>query len=143
MTFLKQFYQILEGRRLLLATSVTCGLLFAAANLIPPLLIRTLIQWVTEDGGNEQDLLKLTLLLVAVYVFRGLFRYGYGRFSHVAAYEVMHDLMVRVYRHIQKLPHRFFSNERTGNLISRAVNDVEAVEDFVAHGARGVPPRQN
>ena len=52
MRFLKQFYQILEGRRLLLATSVTCGLLFAAANLLPPLLIRTLIQWVTEDGGR-------------------------------------------------------------------------------------------
>ena len=42
--------------------------------------------------------------------------------------------MVRVYRHVQSLPHRFYSGERTGNLISRSINDIEAVEDFIAHG---------
>jgi ABC-type bacteriocin/lantibiotic exporter with double-glycine peptidase domain len=42
--------------------------------------------------------------------------------------------MVRVYRHVQSLPHRFFSGERTGNLIARSINDIEAVEDFIAHG---------
>ena len=134
MSFLRQFYQILEGRRLLLGLSVGCGLVFAASNLLPPLLIRTLIQWVTEGGDGEHDLLLLTFLLIAIYLVRGLARYGYGRFSHVAAYQVMHDLMVRVYSHIQTLPHRFFANQRTGNLISRSVNDIEAVEDFVAHG---------
>ena len=34
MTFLRQFYQILEGRRLLLSLSVACGLLFALTNLV-------------------------------------------------------------------------------------------------------------
>ncbi len=134
MKFLRQFYEILEGRRLLIALSVGCGLLFAAANLVPPLLIRELIQWITEGGGSPSSLLQLTLLLFGVYLLRGLARFGYGRFSHVASYEVMHDLMTRVYRHIQRLPHRFFHRERTGNLIARSINDVEAVEDFIAHG---------
>ncbi len=133
-TFLRQFWDILAGRRLLLGLSVGSGLLFAAANLIPPILIRELIKWLTEGGGGRQNLMWLTGGLLAVYLLRGLSRYGYGRFSHVAAYKVMHDLMVRVYRHVQSLPHRFFTGERTGNLISRSVNDIEAVEDFVAHG---------
>jgi len=134
MKFLKQFYEILQGRRLLIALSVSSGLLFAGANLVPPLLIRELIQWLTEGGGNPSSLLHLTLLLLAVYLLRGLARFGYGRFSHVASYQVMHDLMTRVYRHIQRLPHSFFHRERTGSLISRSINDVEAVEDFIAHG---------
>ena len=113
---------------------MTSGLIFAAANLLPPILIRELIKWLTEGGGDRQNLVWLTAGLLAVYLLRGLSRYGYGRFSHVAAYQVLHDLMVRVYRHVQTLPHRFFSNERTGNLISRSINDIEAVEDFVAHG---------
>ena len=134
LTFLRQFWDILAGRRLLLGLSVGSGLVYAAANLIPPILIRELIRWLTEGGGGRQNLIWLTAALLAVYLLRGLSRYGYGRFSHLAAYMVMHDLMVRVYRHVQSLPHRFFTGERTGNLISRSVNDIEAVEDFVAHG---------
>ena len=135
--FLRQFYQILEGRRLLLSLSVGCGLIFALTNLVPPLLIRELIQWLTEDNASSSSTINLPLLtaaLLGIYAIRGLSRYGYGRFSHVAAYHVLHDLMARTYRHIQSLPHRFFTQERTGNLIARSINDVEAVEDFVAHG---------
>ena len=134
MQFLKQFYAIVRPHRSLIFLSTLCGLLFAATNLLPPLIIRRLIQWLTEGGGSNTGLLELTLLLLFIYLARGLARYGYGRYSHIASYRVMHELMTRTYNHIQSLPHRFFNRERTGNLISRAINDVEAVEDFVAHG---------
>ncbi|MEE2657657.1 MAG: ABC transporter ATP-binding protein [Candidatus Latescibacterota bacterium] len=134
MNFLRQFWEILEGRRSLLGLSVLSGLVFAAANLFPPMLIREVIRWITEGGGSRGELIELSIVLLFVYLLRGVSRYAYGRFSHAAAYRVLHDLMVRVYRHVQSLPHRFFTQERTGNLISRSVNDIEAVEDFVAHG---------
>ncbi len=134
MAFFIQFYRLLKGRRLPMALSIGCGLLFTAANLLPPLLIRKLIQWLTQGGGSPEALLQVSLLLVGVYLLRGAARYGYGFFSHITAYQVMHDLMTRVYRHLQTLPHRFFNTKRTGSLISRSINDIEAVEDFVAHG---------
>ncbi|MBS11116.1 MAG: ABC transporter permease [Gemmatimonadetes bacterium] len=134
MSFAKQILQLLEGRRLFMACSVGCGLLFAGANLIPPLLIRKLIQWLTEGAGSTGELLTVSIALFAVYLVRGATRYGYGWFSHQTAYNVLHDLMVRVYRHLQRLPHRFFSDQRTGSLMSRSINDIESVEDFVAHG---------
>ena len=132
--FLRQFWNLLGKHRPLLGLSIVSGLIFAGSNLVPPLLIRELIRWLTEGGGDQQALFLLAGSLLAVYLVRGLARYGYGRFSHVAAYEVLHDLMLQVYRHVQSLPHRFFSGERTGNLISRSISDIEAVEDFVAHG---------
>jgi ATP-binding cassette subfamily B protein/subfamily B ATP-binding cassette protein MsbA len=42
--------------------------------------------------------------------------------------------MLKVYRHLQRLSQRFYTNQRTGALISRAINDIEAIEDFIAHG---------
>ncbi len=134
MRFLKNVYEILQGRRLFMTGSVVCGLLFAGANLVPPLLIRRLIQWITKGGAESSDLISVSVLLFAVYLVRGATRYGYGFFSHVTAYRVMHDLMTRVYRHLQRLPHRFFNDQRTGSLITRSINDIEAVEDFIAHG---------
>ncbi len=114
--------------------AIACGLLFAATGLIPPLLIRRLIQWTTDGGGTFQALTTITIILLLVYLVRGLCRYGYGRFSHEVSFNVLHNLMVRVYTHLQSLPHRFFHNQRTGSLIARSINDIEAIEDFIAHG---------
>ena len=134
MNFIHQFYRLVHPQRRLLALSIGCGLLFVAANLLPPLAIRRLIQWLTEGGGSPAGLLQLALMLLVTYLVRGLVRYGYGLYSHMAAYQVMHRLMVRVYRHLQHMPHRFFHQRRTGDLMARSINDVEAVEDFIAHG---------
>lgn len=117
-----------------MAASVVCGLLFAFTNLVPPLMIRNLIRWITEDSSGSPDLIRMSVMLLGVYVIRGATRYGYGFFSHVTAYRVVHDLMVRVYCHLQRLPQRFYSDRRTGSLISRSINDIEKIEDFIAHG---------
>ncbi len=134
MQTLRGLWQVLRGSYSKLALAIACGLLFAGTGLIPPLLIRRIIQWITDGGGTPQALAIITLLLFLVYVGRGLGRYGYGRFSHEVSFDVLHSLMVRVYTHLQGLPHRFFHNQRTGSLIARSINDIEAIEDFIAHG---------
>jgi ATP-binding cassette subfamily B protein/subfamily B ATP-binding cassette protein MsbA len=134
MQTLRGLGQMLRGSYRKLALAIACGLLFAGTGLIPPLLIRRIIQWITDGGGTPQALALITLLLLLVYIGRGLGRYGYGRFSHEVSFDVLHSLMVRVYTHLQGLPHRFFHNQRTGSLIARSINDIESIEDFIAHG---------
>ncbi len=132
--FLLRLLKLMHGHRLMMAISIIFGLLFAGTTLIPPLLIRRLITWLTEGGGGTKDLILLSALLVGVYLVRGTCRYGYGRFSHIVAYRVLAELMIGVYRHLQKLSHRFYTERRTGGLIARSINDIEAIEDFIAHG---------
>ena len=131
---LRSLLYLVRDSRKKMGLAIACGLLFAATGLIPPLLIRRLIQWTTDGGGTFQALTTITIILLLVYIVRGLCRYGYGRFSHEVSFNVLHNLMVRVYTHLQSLPHRFFHNQRTGSLIARSINDIEAIEDFIAHG---------
>ena len=131
---LRSLLYLVRDSRKKMGQAIACGLLFAATGLIPPLLIRRLIQWTTDGGGTFQALTTITIILLLVYIVRGLCRYGYGRFSHEVSFNVLHNLMVRVYTHLQSLPHRFFHNQRTGSLIARSINDIEAIEDFIAHG---------
>ncbi|MBI1293611.1 ATP-binding cassette domain-containing protein [bacterium] len=132
--FFVGLWRLLAGRRLLMGASVLSGLVFAATTLIPPLLIRQLIAWITEGGGSSAALLTITGMLGVVYLARGTARYAYGQFSHIVAYAVMADLMVRTYSHLQRLSHRFHNRQRTGEMSARAVNDIETLEDFLAHG---------
>lgn len=131
--FLLPLLRVLRPRWPAMAVSVAFGLAFAGVTLIPPLLIRALIQRLTEPRGGR-ELLWIALGLVFVYLVRGVCRYAYGRFSHIVAYQTLDELMVRVYRHVQRLSHRFFSEQHSGALISRSISDVEVVEDFIAHG---------
>ncbi len=132
--FLAGLWHILGGQRKFVVLSVLSGLLFSATSLVPPLLVRRLILWITEGGGSTSGLLAMTAVLAIVYALRGVGRYFYGQFSHVAAYGVTTSLMARVYRHLQQLSHSFYNRQRTGALIVRSINDIETLEDFVAHG---------
>ena len=131
---LRHILDILQGQGRYMTLSVICGVVFAGANLIPPLLIRRMIEWIIEGGADESDLIGVTVSLFGLYLLRGATRYGYGVFSHIAAYRVMCNLMNRVYQHIQHLSHRFLNDQRTGSLMTRSINDIETVEDFIAHG---------
>ena len=134
MRLIRHIVEILQGQGRYMTLSVICGVVFAGANLIPPLLIRRMIEWIVEGGADESDLIGVTVSLFGLYLLRGATRYGYGVFSHMAAYRVMCNLMNRVYQHIQHLSHRFLNDQRTGSLMTRSINDIETVEDFIAHG---------
>ena len=131
---------VFRGHKVLIGLSAASGLLFAATTLVPPLYVRGLIADITGAAGDTgsgsggASLAAVVLILIAVFLLRGAARYLYGMTSHQAAYALLADLLQRVYRHLQQLSHRFFAGSRTGTLIARSVSDVEALEDFVAHG---------
>ena len=134
MRFLQQLSRFTRPERGMLIGTVAAGLLFTASGLVPPLFVRQILIWHAEGTTAENAMLVVVAALVGAYLVRAAARYTYGLLSHWAAYNVQQAMMVNLYRHIQTLPHRFFTDRRVGSLVSRSVGDVETVEDFVAHG---------
>jgi len=126
---------LIQGRRLVyILLCVVAGGMFTVSTIVGPLLIRRVIQFIEAGTGTVDQLIPIVLILVGMYLLRGLGRYLYGYLSHVVAYQVLHELLSRTYEHLQTLSHRYLNRQRTGSLIARSISDVEAVEDFVAHG---------
>ena len=134
MEFIKRLSNFAGPERRTLIGSIVAGLVFSASGLVPPLLVRQILIWHADGTTSGTSIGLIVVALIAAYAVRALARYAYGMLSHWAAYNVQHRMMVTLYRHIQTLPHRFFTNRRVGALVSRSVGDVETVEDFVAHG---------
>ena len=116
-----------------MAWSVVFGLLFTGLGVVPPLLVGRMIRWL-DTGASSGAFLVLGLLLAAIYLLRGVTRYLYGLMSHIAAYRTLHRLTNRTYSHLQSMPPGFVNRRHTGNLVARSIGDVEAIEDFIAHG---------
>jgi ATP-binding cassette subfamily B protein len=99
-------------------------------SLVPPLLIRDLIDHALPDG----DVTRLNLLamgMVAVPLINGLLgvaqRYMSARIGEGIIYELRRDL----YAHLERLSLRFFTNTHAGELMSRLNNDVVGAQRAV------------
>jgi len=53
--------------------------------------------------------------------------------AHVAGWSVVADVRSEVYEHLQRLSLRFYEDKQTGQLMSRAVNDSDLIEQLIAH----------
>lgn len=104
-------------------------------NLAAPKILSSMTalveQGVSDDFTNKIGM--LTLILIFLYLLKILFRYLSNYLAHKAAWNLVEDLRVRVYSHIQGLPMYFFSNKQTGDLMSRVVNDTATFELLYAH----------
>lgn len=91
--------------------------------LIPPLIYRGIID--DALGKNNLNLLIiLSLGLIAVPLLDGLIGMGQRYLSSRVGESVIADLRKALYQHIQNMSLRFFTNVKTGELISRLDNDV-------------------
>ncbi len=98
-------------------------LISSLIGLIPPLIYRGII----DDAlgkNNLQMLIVLSLGLVAIPLLDGLIGMGQRYLSSRVGESVIADLRKALYAHMQQMSLRFFTNVKTGELISRLDNDV-------------------
>jgi len=81
---------------------------------------------------DRNGLLRIIGLLVAVYVIAWIAGLIYGRTIAAVAQRVMATLRQEVFGRMQTLSMRFFDRNRTGDLMSRVTNDVDAVDQLLS-----------
>ena len=103
---------------LLLTILLTTGL-----GLIQPLILRDLIDN-TLPNRDAARLNRLAVALVTIPIATGLIRIAQRKLNASIGEGVIYDLRVALYRHLQRMSIRFFTNTKTGELMSRLNNDV-------------------
>lgn len=134
--FSQRIWAVMQGYRLLFAVSVLAALAYTAVSVVPPIFIRQLIQWVTEGEGTTAGLTLIVAILTLLYILRAVFNYIDRYWAHVAAYGALHRMTVGLYGRMQNLSARYFTDQQTGQMISKGVSDMQAVESFIAHAVQ-------
>ena len=83
-------------------------------------------------GSKAEALLKICGLIFFVFLFKNIFDYCQSYLMARVEQSLMRDLRNALYHHMHNLSLSYFSNERTGNLISRVTNDVNVVNGGVS-----------
>lgn len=103
---------------LLLTITVTTGL-----GLLTPQIFRDLID-VAIPNADTARLNLLALGLIAIPFVSGLIRVVQRRLNSAIGEGVIYDLRVAMYDHMQKQSLRFFTNTKSGELLTRLNDDV-------------------
>ncbi len=80
---------------------------------------------------SYSSLSNYALLIVSASIISGVFRYYIRQTIIVVSREIEYDLRNDFWGYIQKLSLRYFQNNSTGNIMSHATNDINAVRMFV------------
>ena len=103
----------------------------ALLGLAPALLIRTIID--SAIGGGERGLLAvLSGALVAAAAASGLVGVLRSYLNTVVSQRIMFDLKVGTFRRLQSLSLRWFTNNRTGEVMSRLTSDISGINDVIS-----------
>ena len=108
------------------------------AGMALPWLIKEGIDSVLHPGTGSGFSLKYPLLILAAAAVQGFFRYYWRICIHGFSRRCEADLRDRVFSHLQKLPLSYFQRVKTGDLMSRLTNDIQAVRELMGFGSLAI-----
>jgi ABC-type multidrug transport system fused ATPase/permease subunit len=132
-TRLRHLFSLLgpyRGRVILMLVSLTVA---TGAALAPPYLAGRAV----DDGIGDGDTGALTVILV-LFVAAALLNWGatYAQTYLInwVGQRALQDLRIELFQHLQRLSVGFYGRNKTGVLISRMTNDVQALDQLVTEG---------
>ncbi len=106
--------------------SIIC---LTAASLLMPAILRAVID-VGLVQGEVRFLVFSALAILGIGLLSAGLSYTQRYLGEWVAAHIGYDLRNRLYNHIQQLPFSFHDHSQTGQLISRCIEDVRAIERF-------------
>lgn len=127
------FREIIWPRRKLVAL----GLLLILVNRLSGLVLPASTKYLVDDvigGGNIQLLYILLALVGGAVTIQAASSYALTLLLSVEAQHLIAELRSQVQEHVLRLPVRLFDNAKSGELVSRIMDDVQGVRNLVGTG---------
>lgn len=144
MDSIKRYLKFVKPYTFEIVVTIFIGIIKFAIPLLTPLFIQYIIDDVigAPDLNLEQKATKLAIAFgIMAFLFlivRPPIEYYRQYYAQLVGSKILYDIRDRLFTHIQKLSFKFYSNNRSGEIISRMINDVEQTKNFVITGLMNI-----
>ncbi|GAA3331666.1 hypothetical protein GCM10020331_089150 [Ectobacillus funiculus] len=143
---IKRYLRFVRPYKWQIGATIIIGLIKFGIPLILPLLLKHIIDDIIQGSGSLDDKNDRARydygggqFFYFFAVLRPPIEYYRQYFAQSISNRVLYDLRKAIFfDHLQRLSLRYYSNTRTGEVISRTINDVEQTKDFVVTGLMNV-----
>ena len=125
-----RFLPFIRPQMLMMACAGVAVMGVAACNLILIRLAGSLWDLITVQKDLQQ-LTSIVWMFLGLVVGQGLLSMVHSYLTAMASQRVMADFRTHVFSHLHRLSLNFFAKRRTGELISRLMNDVGVIQSLL------------
>jgi ATP-binding cassette subfamily B multidrug efflux pump len=123
---LRPLFPYLKKYRNSFAVGLICVFFNNGVWILFPLVLRRAVDDL-RLGVNHQKLLTYSLMLLAVAAIKGIFQFLTRWIMIGISREIEFDLRNDLFHHLESLSYSYYQRTRTGDIMARATNDLNAV----------------
>ena len=109
------------------------AVLCSALSFVPYLVVYRILLLIIENGVTFGAMVMWACIGIAAAILQALLMSIAGICSHVAAFNTMHRIKVRVLKHMSGFNLGFFQEHAPGQIKTTLFDDVDRIEQFLAH----------
>ena len=130
---LKRFIAYYAPHKGMLALDLLASLMISVLGMVYPVITNKMLN---EYFPNRMYSAIVTagIAVLVLYVIRLLLRYFVQYYGHVIGVKMQSNMHKDLFRHLQKLPYRFYDNNETGQIMTRITSDLFEVTELAHHG---------
>ena len=129
---LKRFFKYYKPHKRLFVIDLLCSFIISVCNMFYPMIARTIMNDYVPNE-NLRLLITWAIVLAAIYAIKCILTYIVGCWGHILGVRIQGDMRRDLFRHIESLPFSFFDENKTGNIMSRLLNDLFEVSELAHH----------
>ncbi len=129
---LNRFFAYYKPHKKLFVFDLICSFTISVCNMFYPMIARNIMNDYVPNE-NLKLLITWAIVLACIYALKCVLTYIVGFWGHVLGVRIQGDMRRDLFRHIETLPYSFFDDNKTGNIMSRIVNDLFEVSELAHH----------
>ncbi len=134
---LKRFLSYYKPHMKLFTLDMLASLMVALLAVVYPMVTRTMLNDLIPNR-EYRAIVWAGLILLGIYVIRMLLQYFIQYQGHVMGVRMQAQMRSDMFRHLEKLPFRFYDNHETGKIMSRMTSDLMDISELAHHGPENI-----
>lgn len=130
---IKKFINYYKPYKKLFFLDIFVALIAAVCDLVYPYMTKELIN-ITIPNKNVRMIVIFGIVLIGIFIVKAVCGYFMQYWGHVVGVRMQGDMRRDLFTHLQKLPNSYFDNNKTGDIMSRIVNDLNDISELAHHG---------
>lgn len=141
---IRQYMKFVKPYKWKIVWTILIGVIKFAIPLLMPLILKYVIDNIisVDSLSNADKISKLFWLMGSAFVIFLVLRppveYIRQYLAQWVGNKILFDIRDKMFDHIQRLSLKYYSNTKTGEIISRVIHDVEQTKNFVITGLMNV-----
>lgn len=130
---IKKFISFYKPYKALFTLDLIVAFIASLCDLVYPMMTRDLIN---ESIPNKdiRMIIVFAITLLLIFIVKAACGYFMQYWGHVVGVRMQGEMRRHIFKHLQKLPNKFFDNNKTGDIMSRIINDLMDISELAHHG---------